>query len=91
MIQTKVPNAATIMNRFPEHPTAEQKLRLVFEELDLDNTRTVMFDGFRRVLKALNIEFTAATVEDLYERMDVNKNGTVTYSEFLNWAGLYPS
>ena len=90
MIQTKVPNAATIMNRFPEHPTAEQKLRLVFEELDLDNTRTVMFDGFRRVLKALNIEFTAATVEDLYERMDVNKNGTVTYSEFLNWAGLYP-
>lgn len=86
-----LPNAANIPNRFPENPPAEQKLRLVFEELDLKNIRAITHDGFRRVLKALNIEFTGATTDDLFERMDVNGTKSVSYPEYLNWAAYYPN
>ena len=80
-----------IANRFPENPTAEEKLRLVFEELDLRDVNCVERDGLHRVLGALNIDFTTATIEDLYDRMDVNKKERVTYCEFKDWAAQYPS
>ena len=90
-VTASVRDIAVIPNRFPANPTAEGKLRLVFEELDLNNNRSIELDGFRRVLKALNIEHTSATVDDMYDRMDLNKNGAVSYSEYLNWAANYPS
>lgn len=77
-------------NRFPEHPNADTKLRLVFQELDLNDNSIIEPEGFRRVLKALNFLFSPATIEDLYERMDVSKNGSVTYSEWMNFAAHYP-
>jgi len=90
---TKPPRRTTTAlapNRFPEHPSGETKLRLVFEELDMNDNNIVEPEGFRRVLKALNFRLSAATVGDLYERMDLNKNGAVNNSEYLNWAQHYP-
>ena len=92
-VLTKPPRrnvSALAPNRFPEHPTGETKLRLVFEELDLNDNNIVEPEGFRRVLKALNFRLSAATVNDLYERMDLNKNSSVNNSEYLNWAQHYP-
>ena len=77
-------------NRFPEHPNADTKLRLVFQELDLNDNNIIEEEGFRRVLKALNFQFSPATVEDLYQRMDVKKGNGVTYSEWMNFAAHYP-
>ena len=92
-VLTKPPrkvHAGAAPNRFPEHPSGETKLRLVFEEVDMNDNNIVEPEGFRRVLKALNFKLSAATVSDLYERMDVNKNGAVNNSEYLNWAQHYP-
>ena len=81
---------APAVKRFPENPTPEAKLRFVFKELDIKDENKVSLDGFRRLLKALNIGFTEATVEDLFERADLNKGGFINYSEFLNFAQHYP-
>lgn len=89
-LATTAQPAVAAENRFPANPTPETKLRLVFNELDLDQTKKVTLDHFRRVLKALNIAFTAATVEDLFERADKDKAGGINYSEFLNFAQHYP-
>lgn len=92
-VVTKPPRkaqSAVAPNRFPEHPSGETKLRLVFEELDMNDNNIIEPEGFRRVLKALNFKLSAATVNDLYERMDINKNGAVNNSEYLNWAQHYP-
>lgn len=77
-------------NRFPAHPNADTKLRLVFQELDLNDNNAIEPEEFRRMMKALNFLFSPATIEDLYERMDVSKNGSVTYSEWMNFAAHYP-
>lgn len=79
------------LNRLPENPTAAQKYRLVFDELDLNGSKSISMNNFSRVLKALTIGFTSDTVEDLYHRMDVEKKGAVTYSSFLDWAEKYPN
>lgn len=79
-----------VANRFPETPTRETKLRLTFEELDIGNEKAIKPDGFKRVMKALNMGFTADTVEDLYNRMDVNGTKSVTFPCFLDWAEQYP-
>ena len=78
------------VNRFPENADSSTKLRFVFKELDLKGTSRVELDGFRRTLKALNIGFTEATVEDLFERADMDKKGSIDYAEFLNFAQHYP-
>lgn len=88
---TKVMKPENIPNRFPENPSAEQKLRCVFEELDLHDTLSVERDGLHRVLGALGIDFTTATIDDLYDRMDVNGCGRVTLSEYKDWAAHYPT
>ena len=81
---------AEMINRFPENPTPAMKHRLVFEELDLNNQKSIKLDGLRRVMKALNMGFTSETVDDLFARMDVQKTGAVAFPGFLDWAEHYP-
>ena len=76
--------------RLPQNPTSEQKHRLVFDELDLKNNQNLAAAGFHRTFKQLNLNFSAQTVDDLYRHMDRNKDGVVSFSEFLNWAAHYP-
>ena len=85
-------------NRFPERPSAETKLRLVFEELDLDNSRSLTREGFRRTLQALDVDFTDATLDDLFDRMtsttspsDKSGGGRASYTDYLNWSRHYPA
>ena len=85
-----MPVTGGIPNRFPEKPTNETKLRLIFEEVDVHDDRTLTPEGLRRVVKALNINFSAATVDDLYARADVNKNNQMSFSEFQDFAAHYP-
>ena len=89
-LQPSKPRKLVTTSRFPVDANADTKVRLVFEELDINNDRVIEPEGFRRVLKALNVAFSPATVEDLYERMDTNKNRAVSYSEYMNFAGHYP-
>ena len=77
-------------NRFPEIPTPEQRLRLIFEELDVDDNHKVTREGFLKVLLALNIGLSEAAIDDLFNRADVNHNGVITFQEYLNWAANYP-
>lgn len=83
------PIAGGIQNRFPENPTHETMLRLVFEELDVNDDRTVTLEGLRRVIKAVNVNFTSQTVDDLFSRADVQKKKYLSYSEFQDFAHHY--
>merc|ERR1719450_1162218 len=85
------PSAAPAKKKFVPNPSAETKLRLVFEELDENNDRKVRREGFRQALKLLNIHFTAATIDDLFERADMSKTGVISYTDYLNFAQNYPT
>ena len=78
-------------NRFPEHPTAETKLRMVFDELDVNNERCIKIEGFRRLMQAVDVKFTDHTIAELFQRADLRQSGMVNFSEFLNWATHYPA
>ena len=78
-------------NRFPEKPTEEEKHRLVFEELDIKDCRKLEAANFHKVFRALSINFTAATIDDLFQRGDLSNSSFMNYSEFRNWASHYPA
>ena len=82
---------AQVPNRFPERPSADIKLRLIFEELDVNNNRLMVCDGLERLIKVLNIEFSQETIRCLFSVGDVNKTGNMNYSQYLDWAAKYPT
>ena len=86
-----VTKQAWLAKRFPEKPTKEEKLRLVFDEIDAARKRYINEKDLQVIFKNLNINFTAPTVSDLFQRADVPKSNVLNFSNFLSWAEHYPT
>eukprot|EP00760_Papus_ankaliazontas_P009896 PhM_4_TR14155/c1_g1_i1/m.51648 len=75
----------------PEHATMEEKVRLVFDEIDVNSSRSIEPDEWKRALRVLGIEFSTATSSDLFSKADMNGDGSVTLSEFQQFCVGYPT
>lgn len=67
-----------------------EKIRIVFSEFDLKGNRSFELADMKQGFQNLGLDFSSSTVEDLFERADVNKDGRISFSEFEHFAHLYP-
>lgn len=68
----------------------DEKLRIVFSEFDPKGTRSIELPEMKQGFRSLGLEFSSATVEDLFERADANKDRRISFTEFERFAQLYP-
>ena len=76
--------------------THSDKVRMVYEELDSKDSRSVRLDDWLEVFSKLRISgssegLTDATVEDLFtKKADRNEDGLLSFPEFQHFAEMYP-
>eukprot|EP01059_Diplonema_ambulator_P032129 TRINITY_DN6150_c0_g1_i2.p1 TRINITY_DN6150_c0_g1~~TRINITY_DN6150_c0_g1_i2.p1 ORF type:complete len:473 (+),score=188.79 TRINITY_DN6150_c0_g1_i2:46-1464(+) len=79
------------MSMFPDCPHHDLKVTLLFSEFDVRKTQAIDIEGLIVVFKRLNIPFSTATVNDLFEKGDANGDGVINVPEFKRFAELYPT
>eukprot|EP01065_Artemidia_motanka_P005881 TRINITY_DN12853_c0_g1_i1.p1 TRINITY_DN12853_c0_g1~~TRINITY_DN12853_c0_g1_i1.p1 ORF type:complete len:485 (+),score=223.41 TRINITY_DN12853_c0_g1_i1:73-1455(+) len=75
---------------FPECPTPEAKTRCIFDDLRGSNGCIGSVEwqsGFQK----LNVPFSGATADDLFQKADTNHDGVVAFGEFQSFADGYPT
>lgn len=68
----------------------DEKLRIVFSEFDPKGTRSIEMEDFKQGFRSLGLDFSSATIEDLFERADTNKDRRISFTEYERFARLYP-
>lgn len=71
-------------------PTLSEKLRSVFYDCDAGNKGYVLYADLRAAFAKCDIEFTHATVGELFTAADSNRSGHITYDEWVNFAIKFP-
>ncbi len=65
-------------------PPAElEKLRTIFQKMDVDNSGTLSLAEFRNAMSLRN-DIPTEHIENMYRDLDVNSSGEIDYSEFLS-------
>eukprot|EP01065_Artemidia_motanka_P053022 TRINITY_DN9738_c0_g1_i2.p1 TRINITY_DN9738_c0_g1~~TRINITY_DN9738_c0_g1_i2.p1 ORF type:complete len:425 (+),score=152.81 TRINITY_DN9738_c0_g1_i2:70-1344(+) len=72
-------------------PTLSEKLRSVFYDCDVGNKGYVLYSDLRSAFGRCDIEFTYATVGELFTDADANRSGHITYDEWVTFAIKYPA
>ncbi|KAJ9465564.1 calmodulin-like protein containing EF hand domain [Diplonema papillatum] len=88
---TNSPQRVRITSDRGEPPKLEEKLRRVFYDIDKDQKRYLQVSDFRAALAYADIEFTFATVDEMFRAADTSGSGQVTLSEWITFAQKYPS
>ena len=70
--------------------TEDEKLRIVFAEFDIKGNRMIDMEDMKQGFRTLGLEFTTATMNDLFSKGDLNSDGRISFSEFERFAKLYP-
>ncbi|KAJ9465182.1 calmodulin-like protein containing EF hand domain [Diplonema papillatum] len=71
--------------------THEEKVSMVFDEMDTRKIRSLDIGEFQAFLTNLQFEFSVNTMADLFSRADANRDGTVSYPEFQRFSERYPT
>eukprot|EP00755_Sulcionema_specki_P025497 Sspe_Gene.83456::Locus_54736_Transcript_1_1_Confidence_1.000_Length_740::g.83456::m.83456 len=74
-----------------DKPSHEGKVRVVFEDFDVNRSRFVECDHFASSFRRLQVDFSTATVTDLFSKADANNDGVVSYPEWQRFSELYPT
>lgn len=56
----------------------------LFRIIDDDNSRTLSYQEFNKVLNDLRLDFRPDEVKRLYGKFDTDRSGTIDYDEFLH-------
>ncbi|KAG5506552.1 hypothetical protein JIQ42_06804 [Leishmania sp. Namibia] len=83
-------SSTALVPRASADASPEEKLRIVFSEFDNKGTRMIDMEDFKHGFHNMGLDFSSATVEDLFERADLNHDHRISYSEFERFARLYP-
>lgn len=85
------PRRARIASDAGVAPTLSEKLRSVFYDCDTGNKGYVLYSDLRNAFTKCDIEFTYATVGELFTTADANKSGHITYDEWVAFAIKFPA
>ncbi|CBZ24166.1 calmodulin-like protein containing EF hand domain [Leishmania mexicana MHOM/GT/2001/U1103] len=83
-------SSTALVPRGNAEASPEEKLRVVFSEFDNKGTRMFDVEDFKQGFHNMGLDFSSATVEDLFERADLNHDHRISYTEFERFARLYP-
>eukprot|EP00754_Rhynchopus_humris_P019955 Rhum_TRINITY_DN14671_c0_g1::Rhum_TRINITY_DN14671_c0_g1_i2::g.106676::m.106676 len=75
----------------PDNATHDEKVRAVFEEFDVNTNKVVETEEFLRAYKVLNFDLPAATVLDLFQKADTNRDGVISFEEWQRFCEMYPT
>ena len=73
------------------HVLRTQQVRRLFEDFDTRKTRSLDTEAFSSGFRRLNVGFTSATVQDLFEKADSNQDRVVSLAEFQRFGEMYPT
>eukprot|EP00659_Diplonema_papillatum_P001110 gene1110-1701_t len=75
----------------PDGASHDEKVRILFEQIDANHNRVIEAEEMKRIMQMVHIDFSALTVEDLFRKADVDKDGVVNFPEWQRFAELYPT
>jgi len=78
-------------NAWPEVVTHDEKIRRLFDEFDTRRSRAIELDAFTSAFRRFNVAFSSATVNDLFEKTDMNKDRVISLQEFQRFGEIYPT
>eukprot|EP01061_Rhynchopus_euleeides_P027318 TRINITY_DN4446_c0_g1_i2.p1 TRINITY_DN4446_c0_g1~~TRINITY_DN4446_c0_g1_i2.p1 ORF type:complete len:300 (+),score=130.90 TRINITY_DN4446_c0_g1_i2:98-997(+) len=85
------PRRARIATDAGVAPALSEKLRSVFYDIDFGNKGYILYSDLRASFAKADIEFTYATVGELFSVADSNRSGHITYDEWVRFAIKYPN
>eukprot|EP00754_Rhynchopus_humris_P026981 Rhum_TRINITY_DN15054_c0_g1::Rhum_TRINITY_DN15054_c0_g1_i1::g.135006::m.135006 len=72
-------------------PALSEKLRSVFYDCDVGNKGYILYSDLRAAFAKADMEFTYATIGELFTVADSNRSGHITYDEWVRFAIQYPN
>eukprot|EP01062_Namystynia_karyoxenos_P069484 TRINITY_DN64971_c0_g1_i1.p1 TRINITY_DN64971_c0_g1~~TRINITY_DN64971_c0_g1_i1.p1 ORF type:complete len:631 (+),score=222.70 TRINITY_DN64971_c0_g1_i1:88-1893(+) len=85
------PQPAIHSKTLPEQASHDEKVRIVFEEIDTNRDGVIQSDELRKAFQLCELGFTHETQDDLFAKADCDRDGVVTFAEWQRWAELYPT
>eukprot|EP01061_Rhynchopus_euleeides_P010654 TRINITY_DN2015_c0_g2_i1.p1 TRINITY_DN2015_c0_g2~~TRINITY_DN2015_c0_g2_i1.p1 ORF type:complete len:582 (+),score=252.83 TRINITY_DN2015_c0_g2_i1:83-1828(+) len=76
---------------FPENVGHDEKVKLCFDEIDANRDRVLQLDELQRTFRTVELEFTTATVDNLFRKADFDKDGVISMDEWRRFCELYPA
>ena len=76
---------------FSETATHEDKTRAVFEGFDTNANRVLEAEECRQAFELLHIDFSGATVSDLIQKADADKDGVISFPEWQSFSERFPT
>lgn len=72
-------------------PTMSEKLRAAFYDLDTANKGYILYSDLRSAFIRNDIDFSYATIGELFNEADRNRDGHVTYEEWVRFSIDHPN
>eukprot|EP01064_Diplonema_japonicum_P034753 TRINITY_DN731_c0_g1_i4.p1 TRINITY_DN731_c0_g1~~TRINITY_DN731_c0_g1_i4.p1 ORF type:complete len:616 (+),score=221.15 TRINITY_DN731_c0_g1_i4:76-1923(+) len=91
IVPTPTTASAHILLRSGADASHEEKVSMVFDEMDARKIRAIDMSEFQAFLTNLQFEFSPNTIGDLFVKADTNRDGSVSYPEFQRFCERYPT
>jgi hypothetical protein len=88
---TGSPRRARLASDAGVPPSMSEKLRSVFYDLDSGNKGYILYSDLRSAFIRSDIAFDYATIGELFNRADRNRDGHVSYEEWVRFSIDHPS
>lgn len=72
-------------------PSMSEKLRAAFYELDSGSKGYILYSDLRSAFLRLDIEFNYSTVGEIFNEADRNRDGHISYEEWVRFAIEHPN
>jgi hypothetical protein len=75
----------------PEHPSQRDKIAYLYDEMDTNGNRVIEPEEFRALIRMLGVDFSNATLSELFQRGDLDRDGVLSLGEFTQLLTNYPT
>lgn len=76
---------------WPDLASHDEKVRRLFDEFDQRQVRHLELELWIAAYRRLNVGFSSATVNDLFEKADADRNRVLSFAEFQRFGEFYPT
>jgi len=88
---TGSPRRARIASDLGVPPSMSEKLRSAFYDLDSGNKGYILYSDLRSAFLRSDINFDYATIGELFNRADTNRDGHISYEEWVRFSIDHPN
>ena len=89
-VASNVPGMAQV-RLLPQDASHDEKVRACFEGLDANTNRVIELDEFKRGFQMFGMDFSPATMDDLFRKGDIDNDGVISFPEWQRFSEVYPT